>query len=446
MALDAASGDRQDPAKVEQGEGSARSLAGAEKSKPAPGGPAKNQRSFWRVLAIGVVLALLLLAWLLRNVVFGTPVDTYAVHVGNLRQTVVASGRIITPQRVAIAARSAGRVRSVAVAEGASVQREQVLVALDDSDERANVAQALAALAQANARLSALREVELHAAEQSLRETDANVRQAGKQLARNRELQARGFVAQAALDAAQRDLDVAQSQRGSANLQVLARQPNGSATALAEAAVAQATAALSFAQLKLAQQLIVAPAAGILISRAVEPGDVVLIGQVLMDLAGAGQTEIEVQLDEKNLRKLALGQKALASADAYANERFAAEVAFINPAVDASRGAVLIKLRVPEPPPYLRQDMTVSVDIDTARAVDALVVPSGAIRDIDKSNAWVLVVRDRRAVRQAVEIGLLGDENTQVLSGLAVGEALIPTSALVLEGAKVRARPVAEAP
>ena len=74
-----------------------------------------------------------------------------------------------------------------------------------------------------------------------------------------------------------------------------------------------------------------------------------------------------LQIDERNLGKLALGQKALASADAYPDQRFAAVVSYINPGVDITRASVEVKLTVADPPDYLRQDMTVSVDIEVAR-------------------------------------------------------------------------------
>ena len=393
-------------------------------------------------LVIGVILGLLLLAWALRNLVLGTPVSTFPVRVGDLRQTVVASGRVITPERVNIASQVVGRVTQIAVKEGSEVTRGELLIELDSHDADAALAQANAAVALGSAQVRALREVELPAAAQNLREAEANLTQAGKQLARIRDLKTRGFVGQADLDTAQRNRDVAASQAGAARLQVLTRQPDGSSAAIAQATLAQAQATLAQATAKLAQYQILASASGTLISRDVENGDIVQPGQVLMRLASAGQTQIEVQLDEKNLGKLKIGQQALASADAYPNERFAATLAYINPGIDASRGAVEVRLDVAAPPAYLRQDMTVSVDIATAQRSAVLVIPTGAIHDISGTAPWVLVVRERRAVRQLITLGLLGDENAEVRSGLADGEQVVPVSAAtVLAGAHVRAQP-----
>jgi len=147
-----------------------------------------------------------------------------------------------------------------------------------------------------------------------------------------------------------------------------------------------------------------------------------------MTLSPSGDTELIVQIDEKNLRLLKLGQKALASADAYPDRRFAAEINFISPAVDPLRGSVEIRLRVPEPPDYLRQEMTISIDIETARHANALVVPADAVRDAGSPQPWLLVVRDGSVERQDVELGARSDGKIEIRKGIAVGEQIVPGS------------------
>lgn len=407
--------------------------------------PAVVQRHHWARIATIGLLGLLLLVWALRNVLFGTPVPTFTAHVGNLTQTVVASGRVITPERVGIASQVVARVTRVAVDEGSKVLAGQLLIELDSRDARAARASAAAMVALADAQLAALGEVELPAAARSLDQAQANLTQLSKQYDRLVDLKARDFVGQADLDKARRDRDVANSLVRAARLQVLTRQPGGSNLAMAMATLAQAQATLDQTTVKLAQFRILAPANGVLISRAVESGDIAQPGQALMVLASNGQTRIEVQLDEKNLGKLKLGQPALASADAYPDARFAATVGYINPGIDANRGAVMVRLNVATPPAYLRQDMTMSVDIVTAERSAVLVIPTGAIHDLNSDAPWVLVVRARRAVRQDITPGLLGDNNSEVISGLKDGEQVIPASAATVKpGAHVRAQPQAQ--
>lgn len=387
--------------------------------------PSKATQYPWLKTSIIILLVLSLIVYLMRNLIFGQPVDTYLARVTDLTQTVVASGRVITPQRITIAAETTGRVNKIPVIEGQTVKHGQLLIQLNDQDESAGLAQAKATASQAQAQLRQLREVALPLASQALKQAQINAEEARKQYARTKDLQARGFISQAQLDEAKRNFDVITSQVSVASLQVETNQFAGSDLAVASAAVAQANASVNLAQIKLNKGSILAPAEGTLISRSVEPGDIVQPGKALMVLAADGETQIVVQLDEKNLSKLALGQKVLGSADAYADQHFDAIVSYINPGIDAARGAVEVKMTVPSPPAYLRQDMTVSVDIETAHHLDALVIPMGTVHAASSNAPWVLVVRNQRAIKQVVKLGLRGDTSVEVLSGLKAGEAVV---------------------
>lgn len=390
----------------------------------------------------GAALVIILLAlYLLRNVLLGTPTQVYAATSAELVQSVVASGRVISPQRVTVALQGSGRVLKVAVAEGQSVVAGQLLIELDNGDSRASLAQASSVVLQAQAKLRQLSELTQPQAIQALAQSEATLLLARKTLTRNRELVAQGFVSQAAADDAQRAVDVAASQVASSQAQVKTNTADGSDRLLAEAALRQAQAGQQLARAKLDQGLVYAPSSGVLISRSVEVGDIVQPGKALMVLAASGQTQILIQIDEKNLSKIALGQKAYASADAFASQRFDAVVAYINPGVDAARGSVEVKLNIANPPAYLRQDMTVSVDIETARRTATVVIPTSALQDAATDKPWVLVVRDKRAVKQFVTLGLLGDTRVEVLQGVAKDEGVVPKSKLDIKaGQRVRAR------
>lgn len=412
-----------------------------EHNEPAP---SRRRRLAWAAAALALAAVVLYAG---RNLLLGTPVETVAAARGDLVQTVVASGRVTTPRRVSVGAVITERVVRIPVEEGQRVRRGDLLIQLDDREERAAVAQAQAAVAQADAKLRQMDEVALPAAEQALAQARANATQAQAAFDRARELKAKGFLSQAALDDAQRNRDVAASQRAAAQLQVKSSAAAGSDRALAQAALAQARANLAAAQAKLEQTTIVATVDGTLIARHVEPGNVVQPGKELMVLAPVGDTQVEVSIDEKHLAHLKLGQKAVGSADAYPAQRFAAEVAYVNPGVDALRGAVEVKLAVPSPPDYLRQDMTVSVDIEVARRSGVVIAPADAVRDAASAAPWVLVVREGKAVRQPVAVGLRGDDRVELVSGVAAGEPLVPAgSPAIGPGQRVRASPASRAP
>ncbi len=408
----------------------------ADKSPPRAHKPNLGRLIKWIVLAALAVAALL---YSTRNLVLGTPVSTVAVVRGDLVQTIVASGRVATPQRVVISAEFTGRVMAIPVEEGQRVTRGQLLIQLEDDDERAALAQAQAGIAQATATLRQTQDVALPTAEQNLRQARANLAQAQQQFSRVQEMTTRGAFSKSQLDEAQRNLDVAQSQAQAAQIQVRTSRTGGSAYVLAQSALQQANASRQAAQARLDATRIVAPTDGILIARNVERGDVAPMGKELMVLAPDGLTQVVVQIDEKNLSHLSVGEAAVGSADAYADQRFTASVSYINPGIDSLRGAVEVKLDVAEPPAYLKQDMTVSIDIEVARRNATLIVPAGTVRDIDKSEPWVMVFRDRHAHKQAVTLGLTGTGQVEVLDGVAVGDRLIPTGDIPIKvGQRVR--------
>ncbi len=394
----------------------------------------------WRIL--GGVIALAVVAYVAVGVILGPRVEVAKVTRRDVVQSVVASGRVATPYRVDIGSQIVGTVAEVPVAEGQTVKTGQTLIVLEASEARAGVKQAEVAVAQAEARLRQLRELQLPVADQALRQAEANLTNAKVQYERNRRLYEAGFVGKSVLDDAQRNLDVAQTQVDSARKQVETAQTTGSDYAVAITALEQTRASLQAARARLAYTTIQAPSDGTLIARDVERGDVVQPGKILMVLSPAGETQIVLQIDERNLGRLKLGQKALASADAYAAQRFPAELVYINPGVDAQRGTVEVKLRVPQPPEYLKQDMTVSVDIEVERRPGALALPAEAVHDATGPAPWVLVVSRGRAVQRPVTLGLRGERWVEVLTGPAEGDLVVPASNLrVKAGQHLRPAP-----
>ena len=374
------------------------------------------------------------------ELVLGPRIAAITPERGEVVRTIVASGRILAPYRVDIGAQITGVVAEIPVDEGQTVRRDQVLVRLDDREADANVRLADAALAQARAKLRQIADVTLPVARQNVAQAEANLVAAQAAFTRVEKLKETGFATQAQIDDARKARDVAVAQARAAHLQLESSLPAGTDRVMAEAAVAQAEAALAAAATKLAYTVIAAPADGVLIARNVERGDVVQAGRTLMTLSPAGETQVLVQIDEKNMGLLALGQKALVSADAYPDDRLAAELVYLNPSVDPQTATVQVKLRLPAPPAYVRQDMTVSVDIEVARKADALILPTTAVHDPLTRRAWVLIVEDGRAVRRPVTIGLRGDGRVEITDGLSPDDRVIPVRAGIDPGDRVRPR------
>ncbi|HZX86722.1 efflux RND transporter periplasmic adaptor subunit [Bradyrhizobium symbiodeficiens] len=390
----------------------------------------------WFILVVVVLLGLG--GWQSARTILGPAIVVDQVKRGHLIETVVASGHVETPFRVEIGSQLTGTVQEVLVQQGEKVTKGQPLISLESRELKASVVQAQGAVAQAEARIRQIEELTRPSADEALTQAKATLLNAQKTYDRTAQLEHNGYATRAALDDAQKTLDVARAQMRSAQFQVYTASPGGSDYVMAQTLLNQARANLDTAESRLNYATIAAPRDGVLITRSVERGTVVQPGKALLVLAPAGDSQLVLQIDERNLGRIALGQKAVASADAYPDRRFPAVITYINPGVDISRASVEVKLTVVDPPDYLRQDMTVSVDIEVAAKDDALVLPLRSVHDVLSGAPWVLGIKDGRASQRPVKIGLRGNSHVEITDGLAAGDVAIPQNSGVLTGQRLR--------
>ena len=373
----------------------------------------------------------------------GPQVDALVVQSAPLVRTLQFSARVATLSRVDVGSTVTGRVAQVRVMEGTQVRQGDVLVQLESDELRAALAQAVAAERQAKARLEGLRSTGRTAAQAARAQADASLQAASASLARVQQLVAEGFYSPAQLDEARRAVDVARAQQLGAQAQLQATADAGTEVAQAQAQLALAQAATVAAQARLAQATLVAPADARVLVREVEPGQIVQPGKALFSLALAGPTQLVAQVDERFLEQLQLGQPAWVVADAFAAQRFAARVLSIAPAVDAQRGAIEVKFSIEQAPAFLREDMTLSVEVETARRERTLVLPQAALRGpAGGDQASVLVLQDGRAQVRNVRLGLRTLDAVEVLGGLKESDTVLRGHASLQDGQRVRARTV----
>ena len=376
-------------------------------------------------LAAAVVLGGVVVAGVLW--LRGPQVEVIELHRAPLVRTLQFSARVATLSRVDVGSTVTGRVGDVRVVQGATVRAGDILVQLEDHEWRAALAQTEAAEHQALARMAGLRSSGRTVAQATLGQAEATERTAQAALARAQQLVAQGFFSAAQADEARRAATVAQEQVRSARAQVQANAQGGTDWVQAQAQLEAARAATLAAQARLAQATLRAPTDARVLLRSVEPGQIVQPGKALMSLALVGPTQLVAQVDERFLEQLRPGQTAAVLADAFPAQRFTARVLSLAPAVDAQRGAIEVKFALDgEPPAFLREDMTLSIEVETARVDAALVLPQSALRaQVPGNQAEVLVVQDGRAEPRRVRLGLRTLGAVEVLEGLAEGDTVL---------------------
>ena len=369
----------------------------------------------------------------------GPKVAVSTVKRGEIVRSLVSSGRVLAAGRATLGATVPGVVKLILAREGQRVQRGEVLAELDRQELSAAVDQARASLKQSGERISEINRVTKPVAEQSQRQLQLALERAETDWQRAQSMFKSGAISTKERDTAQYNVELARSQLQNSKTQTEATATGGVARQQAQAAQEAATAALRAAEVRLAQSRITAPADGVILERKVEPGDMVSIGRALFVFQSDYQTTLTIQPDEKALADLKLGQKAVATADAFPSVRFEAQVSYIAPAVDPERATVEVRLAVANPPPFLIPDMTVSVDLEVGRQPDGLAVAAADVREPYSASPWVLVLEHGHARRKPVKLGLRGRDLIEILDGVGAGEIVVRSGENLKDGERAHA-------
>lgn len=389
-------------------------------------------RSVLWLCVLGLVI-ILALSWQLWR---GSLIPAYQVQTTPLTQIVVATGRIISTSRVQIGTEVTGLVTERRVQEGDRVAPGDILLTLRSDEISAKVREAQAALDQ-------LQNARRPQAQAAFRQAESQLTQASREAQRRRELFSTQSISREVKEQSEHLENTARANTEQARLLVASLAEGGSEETILRERLMAAKAALEKTQVR-------SQVNGIILTRNVEPGDLVQPGRVLLEIARSGATEILVPIDERNLGVLRLGQTAVCLTDAYANQSFKARVSFIAPTVDPQRGTVDIRLTVDPVPDYLRQDMTVTVNIETGKRESAVTIPNDAIYSQEGDSAELLVVNNHTIHRVSVTLGMRGLVMSEVSSGLQAGDWVVamqtdktsPASSFKA-GMRVRIKPLA---
>ncbi len=384
------------------------------------------------------IIALILLLVLYRAL-RPTPHDyeyvSETVTRGEVLRKVSASGKVRALNTIKVGTEVSGQVTKVYVDFNSPVKAGQVLAEIDSTRVRARVQQSEAQVALARA---------------GLQQTVANVARSQSELeiqqrdfARQKALADRGFVSKAGLDLAQSKLNSARNA-----LQVaLAQTQSGNAE------IRQGTAELSSAQLDLNRTVIIAPASGVIINKLVEPGTTVAASFQTPNLfeiaADTTKMQVEASVDEADIGQIIEGQNVTFTVDSYPDDVFRAKVRQVRKAPVETQNVVsyLVIIDVNNADGKLLPGMTANVEIMTGAKTNVLRVPTNALRFRPKLADRVAPKKDKpaapgkketpapmlylagsdpyRPAQKQVQLGLQGDDYTEVTSGIKAGDKIL---------------------
>ena len=209
--------------------------------------------------------------------------------------------------------------------------------------------------------------------------------------------------------------------------------------AAANAEAARAASEYNFAQQQADAMHIRAPYDAVVLSvasekadplRPLQAGDAVDAGQPVVVIAAKGGFVVRTKVDEQDAIDLRVGQRASVSGEDFPHRTLSGRVASISPlAVRSSDGAatsrtVPVTIAIDGAAPYLRDGMSVDVNIITTQLPNAIVVPNDAIAS-DTSGTYVYAMREGYARREPVRVGMSNDNASVIEAGLRPGDAIL---------------------
>ena len=368
----------------------------------------RKARPAWVLPAAAIaVLILGIVIWLVARPGRATVrvADATAVKTAGGQSTVLnATGYVTARRQATVSSKFTGRVVEVLIEEGMHVQAGQVLARLD------------AATPSASLRLA---EAEANAAQSALQETQVRIEEARLEMQRASNLAKQQIQSTADLDRARATYNALQARLAAQRDQLsVARQ------------------AIAVRRRDVDDAVIRAPFSGIVVSKNAQPGEMIspisagggFTRTGICTIVDMDSLEIEVDVNESYINRVAPNQPVVAVLDAYPDWQVPAHVITVIPTADRQKATVKVRIAFDAKDPRILPDMGVKVSfIDQTPAVagqTAVEVPRSAVRR-DGETDIVFVVSGERLERRAVRVASTEGDRVRIASGITAGEKVV---------------------
>lgn len=360
-----------------------------------------------------------------------------------VNRTLEATGTVNAFELIPVLSQATGRqIVQVLVEEGAAVETGQTLALLDSTVLRAQLTQARASTAQAEARLAELRAgsriEELARGREGVRIAEAGVTQAQSDLAlikrrveRNKFLETEGAIARDRLDEILNQEKIAEAnlaqskarlQDAKETLNELQRGPRPEVITQAQAQLAQAKGQVQLISAQLKDTRVVAPRGGIIAERNARVGDITSSSTRLFSIIENGRLELLLRVPETQIGQIKSNQPVRITSDANADLRLIGRVRTLDPLVDEQSRQATVKVDLPrtgglKPGMFLRGAIVTSAE-------SGVTIPSGATLPQSDGSAIVFLIQsDNTVISQPVTLGaVLADDRVEIIAGLTPGD------------------------
>ena len=359
------------------------------------------------------------------------PAKLAEVTRGSIARSVVATGKIQPRSKVDVKSKASGIVESILVDYGDWVKQGQVLVELDKAELRARVREMNATLLAAQA---AQQSSEATLQKNQVEAEGPDLPFLKSAMERAQHLFDQGLIAKAVQEDADKAYQTALNKQMSALRSVGVSRAE---VARAKAQVAQTQAALEQAEENLRNSTIVSPMDGLVLSRNVEVGDAVssilVLGSqatLVMTLGDVGDVYVLGKVDQADIGKIYLGQRARIVVESFREKKFEGQVTKIAPLGVEKDNVTTFEVRVSirNPGGELKSNMSANAEIILEEKPNVLLVPEGAVLYDRNRSASVEIpdpATEKGRRRIPLKLGISDGVKTEVATGLKQGEKVI---------------------
>ena len=351
------------------------------------------------------------------------PVTLTVVALGDARETVIATGRVVSESTMRLSFALPGQMRALTVREGDTVEAGAVLALLADVDRKAQAIKAETDLDIAKAERERLSTTDRTGAEQRLAQAQSRFAVMDQTFKRLQNLVDKGGATPSDIESAERDRDIAQSDVEQARNDLARIQSTD--LRLAHARTRRADATLAEATYILAGTRLIAPARSIVTAVALRAGEFASAGSPVLTLLPLDTaTHVAFDADETSAGKILPGQRAVIRSPALPDSVFEASVERVSPTIDKESGTFSTLLSTGRPLAALPVGLSVQVQVVTREFANVITIPSAALVGADSARAVFIDVKGK-AIRRPISGRGIGGGLFLVETGLSGGERVI---------------------
>ena len=365
------------------------------------------------------------------NVAGATNVTVAEVKVDSISETAEYTGEVKASESVSISSKVSATAETVKVEVGDFVNEGDVLLIMDDTDYRIQYNQAQAVYNQAQAQYNSIangtaQQTTLQL-EASLNSAKIEFNNAKTNYENYKVLYENGAVSKSAYDNAytryenaQLNLNTAQSNYDLSTGVVLSENK-----AAAKASVDSAKVQVEAAQNALNNTVIYAPISGYIAARNTNEGQIVSPGIEIFSIKATDVVDIEVNVTESVISDLEVGDKAYVKVESVNNEKIPGTISNVAATKDAYTGMYKVVVEVDGVNTDLKDGMIADVELTLDNNAEALVIPSETVLEDSDGKKYVYIAVSGKAERRDVELGIVSDTMTEVISGVKKGDKVI---------------------